>query len=409
MTLKGQNFRIYLFDGTGQDAHCSVIGMSTNCTITLTGNTDDASHKDIVGAAQLPTIVSKSWQVTVESLDVMDTGLMLKTFKGMQKVMIGWSSNQTSDNQTTITNGLTQSGYAYLSDCTFTFNDRENSVKNLQFSGCSELSSGPLPVSVNSVPNTFTKGQFVRLFLGDDNTASPVKVIGAAKNLSLHCSLQLEDATTKDTEGDWVVQEPTGYSYEISTSALVQTDETITSSVQAQDLASIISLYKTATPVKYYIANVGGANQRTKMSTIIEGSVIISNLALASPNRQNVTYDATLTGYGDFTLGNYIAWLGFDLPITQAQIDALPSNKKVVKFVLPTTASDLVANLKVAYQDGSTTKVATVSVYDTEAVTISVDSSDMLQLQATSDTSVWMLLAQESVGPTYTAFYWMPS
>ena len=67
-TLKGQNFRICVFDFTAEKY--KVIGMATGCTVTLTNNTDDSSHKDIVGAAAMPTVVSKSWSVSCDSLNV---------------------------------------------------------------------------------------------------------------------------------------------------------------------------------------------------------------------------------------------------------------------------------------------------------------------------------------------------
>jgi hypothetical protein len=151
--------------------------------------------------------------------------------------------------------------------------------------------------------NSYTKGQFVRLFLSSDNTTAPSKVIAAAKSLSLHVSMQLENATTKDTQGSWDIQEPTGLSYDISTSALVRGNDTITSSVDAQDLASIESIYETGTPVKWQIANVSGDNQRTKGSVIASGSVLLTQLTMNAANRQNATYDAQLTGYGSYTVG----------------------------------------------------------------------------------------------------------
>ena len=80
-TLKGQNFRICIFDSTAEKY--KVIGMATGCTVTLTNNTDDASHKDIVGAAAMPTVTSKSWQVSCESLNVADAAAMLTAIKSM--------------------------------------------------------------------------------------------------------------------------------------------------------------------------------------------------------------------------------------------------------------------------------------------------------------------------------------
>jgi predicted secreted protein len=152
--------------------------------------------------------------------------------------------------------------------------------------------------------SSYTKGQFVRLFLSDDNSATPAKVIAAAKTLSLHVSMTLEDATTKDTTGNWQIQEPTGLNYDISTSALVRGNDTITSAVAGQDLASIEEIYEAGTPVKWKIANVSGDNQRTASSTIVSGSCLLTNLSIQGPNRQNATYQATLTGYGAYTVGS---------------------------------------------------------------------------------------------------------
>ena len=127
---------------------------------------------------------------------------------------------------------------------------------------------------------SYTKGQFVRLFLGSDNTAAPTTVIAAAKTLSLHVSLTLEDATTKDTTGDWQVQEPTALNYDISTGALVRSGETVTSQVGAKALADLETIYEAGTPVKWKIANVGGDNNRTASSTIVSGSVVLQTLTI---------------------------------------------------------------------------------------------------------------------------------
>ena len=301
-TLKGQNFRILAqLDGTS----VSVIGMSTNCTVTLTNNTDDASTKDDVGLAAKPEVISKAWSVQVDSLNVVNTAAMLTAFKNMTKILVMWDETSPNDNQTHGAATYARQGYAYLSDCTFTFNDRENSAKSLQFTGASALTT--IPASGQSYeilnPGTYTKGQFVRLFLGSDNTTTPAKVIGSAKQLQLHVSLQLEDASTKDTTGDWQIQEPTGLSYDITTNALVRGGDTITSQVQAQGLSELEAIYEAGTPVKFQIANVSGANQRTKGAVIMSGSVILSQLTINAPNRQNATYDAQLNGWGAYTVG----------------------------------------------------------------------------------------------------------
>lgn len=301
-TLKGQNFRILTYDATA--SKYKVVGMATSCTVTLNANTDDAGTKDDVGMAQKPTVTSKSWQVSVESLNVTDVAAMLTAIKSLTPFTLLWDETSTTDNQTAQGAAFARKGQAYLSDATFNFNDRENSSKSLQFSGSGELETLSTTPSVEAIAaGAYTKGQFVRLFLGSDNTDTPAKVIAGAKQLSLHVSMTLEDATTKDTDGDWTIQEPTQLAFDISTTALVRSNDTITSAVQAQGLSDLESIYEASSPVKFQIANVSGDNQRTKGAVIISGSVIISTLTLNGPNRQNADYTAQLTGYGAYTVG----------------------------------------------------------------------------------------------------------
>lgn len=303
MILKGQNFRIYKYSSQGQ---YSVVAQATSCTVTLTGNAEDASHKDIVGDATMDSIVSKSWQVQVESLNVLDMASLLTTIKAKQKFQIEFDEASTTDNQTEEKAAFARRGDAYISDAVFSFNNRENSTKSITFIGTDALSKVPSSTpgtAVIPVSTTLTKGQFVRLFLGSDGTATPSKVIGAANQLQFHISVAMENATTKDTEGDWVINEPVSLSYDITSNALVRGGDNITSNVLAQDLASIEDIFEAGTPVKFEIANVSGANQRTKGSVLVSGLVTITQLAINAANRQNATYDTTLTNYGDYTVG----------------------------------------------------------------------------------------------------------
>jgi predicted secreted protein len=300
-TLKGQNFRICIYDSTA--TKYKVIGMATGCTVTLTNNTESGTHKDVVGSADMPVTVSKSWSVSCDSLNVADAAAMLTAIKSMEPMTLMWDETSTTDNQTRSKATFARKGSAYLNDVTFNFNDRENSTKSLQFTG-----SGPLQAVGSSEATevialgSYTKGQFVRLFLSSDNTAAPATVIGAAKTLSLHVSLTMEDATTKDTTGEWQIQEPTGLNYDISTGALVRSGDTITSAVGAKGLSDLETIYEAGTPVKFKIANVGGDNNRTASSTIVSGSVVLTQLAINGPNRQNADYTATLNGYGEYTV-----------------------------------------------------------------------------------------------------------
>ena len=300
MRLKGQNLRILTYQTSDNKFYC--VGMSTSCTINLTANTDDASTKDDVGGSAKPDVTSNAWSVSVESLNVVDAGALLTAMKSMQPMTLMWDETSTTDNQTTEDASYARKGQAYLNDLTLNFNDRENSAKSLQFTGTSALEKfTTTPITDIVVPGSYTKGQFVRLFLSD--ISAPALVIAGAKTLSLHVSLSLEDATTKDTPGTWQVQEPTGYTYDISTNALVSSGETITSQVEGQTLASLMEYYEASDLLYWQIANVSGANQRTKGSVIVSGQCRITSLAINAPNRQVATYDTQLSGYGEITVG----------------------------------------------------------------------------------------------------------
>jgi predicted secreted protein len=300
-TLKGQNFSICIFDTTA--SKYKVIGMATGCTVTLINNTEDSSHKDIVGYAAMPTTISKSWSVSCDSLNVADAAAMLTAIKSMSPMTLMWDETSTSDNQTRSKATFARKGSAFLNDVVFQFDDRTNSTKQLQFTGSGPLQAvGSSEVTEVIALGSYTKGQFVRLFLGSDNTAAPSMVIGAAKTLSLHVSLTMEDATTKDTTGEWTIQEPTALNYDISTGALIRSGDTITSQVGAKSLADLETIYEAGTPVKWKIANVGGDNNRTASSTIVSGSAVLTQLTINGPNRQNADYTAQLNGYGEFTV-----------------------------------------------------------------------------------------------------------
>ena len=300
-TLKGQNARICIYDTTV--GKYKVIGMSTSCTITLTNNTDNSSHKDIVGMAPMPVTTSKSWQVSVDSLNVADTAAMLAAIKAMQPMTLMWDETATSDNQTRAKATWARKGQAYLSDATFQFDNRTQSTKQLQFSGSGPLETVSASEATQVIPiGSYTMGETVRLFLSANNTAAPDSVVAAARSLSLHVSITLEDASTKDTTGDWVYQEPTELNYDISSSALVRSGEPITSQVGAKSYADIQTLYEAGTPFKWKIANVSGANNRTASSTIVSGSVVLTQLTQNDPNRQSSDYTMNANGYGEYTV-----------------------------------------------------------------------------------------------------------
>lgn len=149
-----------------------------------------------------------------------------------------------------------------------------------------------------------TRGQFVRLFLSSDGTNTPVKVIGAAKQLTMHISVTLENASTKDTDGDWVLNEPTSINYDITSNALIEGGDAITSQVGAQGLSDLQDIYEAGNPVKWQIANVSGDNQRTKGAVVASGNVILTQLQINGPLQSAASYTATMRGYGEYEVGS---------------------------------------------------------------------------------------------------------
>lgn len=300
-TLRGQNLRICTFDSTAEKY--KVIGMATGCTVTLTNNVEQARTKDDVGMAQKPQVVSKSWQMSCDSLNVTDTAAMLTAIAAMQPMTLMFDETSTADNQTRAKAAFARKGQAYLSDVTFQFDAGTNATKQLQFTGTGALETVAASEATQVIPlGSYTKGQNVRLMLSSDNTAAPSAVIAAARSLSLHVSLTLESAKTKDTTGDWDVQEPTELAYDISTGALVRSGETITSQVAGKTLADIETIYQNGTPVKWQIANVGGDNNRTVSSVIVSGSLIVQQLTLNGPVGQVADYNAQMQGWGAYTV-----------------------------------------------------------------------------------------------------------
>lgn len=299
-TLKGQNLRIFIKDST--DNKFRVIGMATNCVITLTNNTEDSNTKDDPIGSPKPTVTNKSWTVQVDSLNVLDTAAVLESIQNMTPFTLEWEETQTTNNQSPSTPAATysRSGTAYLNDVNLTFNDHTNSAKSLQFIGTSKLEILLTRTTAVIGMGSYTKGQFVRLFLSSNNTDEPTKVIAAAKQLTFHASMAFESGTTKDTDSEYDIQIPTSLSYDITSQALVRSGDTITSSVDAQDLNAIQQIYEAGTPVNWFIANTEGDNNRDVDSIIVQGQAVLSQLTINAANRQSATYSAQLQGYGAY-------------------------------------------------------------------------------------------------------------
>lgn len=132
--IKGQQFRA-LISG-------AAVPESTNCQVSLQGNTEDTSTKDSEGLFSQSTMVSKGWTVQVDSYDasVENIQALITVFKAAAPVTVGWDQTAGSMNRTAQNANFKRSGSALLNDVTFSFNDRATCSVTSQYQGTGALS-----------------------------------------------------------------------------------------------------------------------------------------------------------------------------------------------------------------------------------------------------------------------------
>lgn len=133
------------------------------------------------------------------------------------------------------------------------------------------------------------KGQNLRVFVGG-------KCIAAATSCTVHMAAQTEDASTKDSTGDWAENEVTGKSWDMSTDALVCLTDP--ESAQGKSTVDILGLIGTTVAVTF--DKTEGTNNRTATTSTIKktGNAIITDISITAANRQNATYTVQFTGTG---------------------------------------------------------------------------------------------------------------
>lgn len=139
--IKGENFRVFV----GAIAAANAIPEATNCSCSINGNTEDSSTKDSEGLYALQTMVSKSWNVQVDSFEATPAELkaIVTAFNGAAPTTVGWDQTAKTaggQNRTPVSASFKRSGQAILNDVTFTFNDRATVTTSLQYQGTGALS-----------------------------------------------------------------------------------------------------------------------------------------------------------------------------------------------------------------------------------------------------------------------------
>jgi hypothetical protein len=134
------------------------------------------------------------------------------------------------------------------------------------------------------------KGQNLRVMVGG-------KCIAMATSCQIHIGTQLEDASTKDSTGDWQEQEVTGLNWDATTDSLVTLEDNGTNGELPQDLMSLI-INKTQVTLSF--DTTAGANNRVGQNSVIKrsGTAYLTDYNLTAPNRQNSTLNCKFTGTG---------------------------------------------------------------------------------------------------------------
>ena len=123
------------------------------------------------------------------------------------------------------------------------------------------------------------------------------KCIAMATACTFHVSAQLEDASTKDSVGDFQEQEVTGLSWDAQTESLVTLEDNGTNGELPQD---ILSLMINKTKVTLTFDQTSGANNRVAQNSVIKktGEAYITDVSISAQNRQNSTCTVQFTGTG---------------------------------------------------------------------------------------------------------------
>lgn len=128
-TIKGQNLRIFM--------NGSVISEATNCTISYSGNADDISTKDTPNNWAQNLNVTRSWSVTVDSLQATPAQLkaLITAISSALPVTLKWDQTNGAANSTAVGAIFARTGSALMTDLTITAPNRQQCTVAIQFQG----------------------------------------------------------------------------------------------------------------------------------------------------------------------------------------------------------------------------------------------------------------------------------
>ena len=144
------------------------------------------------------------------------------------------------------------------------------------------------------------KGENLRVMVGDDT--EHLQCIAASTNCTLHCALQMQEDTTKDTVDDWIEQEPVGLNWDVQVEALVISDDDEeyrpgAKNIDQLQVGRVYQLRFTRT------AGASGEQNRDAVEDAMQftGFSILSDLQITSQNTEIATARAQFTGTGELS------------------------------------------------------------------------------------------------------------
>lgn len=136
------------------------------------------------------------------------------------------------------------------------------------------------------------KGQNLRIFVG-------TKCIAYATSCQLQVSVNLEDASTKDSTGSWDQQEIVGKSWSMSVDALYSAGATDQTGLNAVELLDMM-LAGNKVVAKFTLTQGEKNREAVSGANAIEytGNAWINDISVTAGNKANASYTASLAGDG---------------------------------------------------------------------------------------------------------------
>ena len=136
--------------------------------------------------------------------------------------------------------------------------------------------------------------------VGDDT--EHLQCIAASTNCTLHCALQMQEDTTKDTVDDWLEQEPVGLNWDVQVESLVISDDDEeyrpgAKNIDQLQVGRVYQLRFTRT------AGAAGEQNRDAVEDAMQftGFSILSDLQITSQNAEIAIARAQFTGTGELS------------------------------------------------------------------------------------------------------------